>query len=368
MASNRKPLLAVLAVLGALLACTATPDLPATPSAGAAKVLALVAQPPVSGVVQASGLTPIATPTRHSAFPSIARRPDGKLTAVWRGATDHEASRDGRIYRAESSNEGQTWTPATLVPGLPAGKDLRDPSISYIGDHQYLTFFTGANGSPEAAAGGAYVSRDGRPAVRIDPSFPLAAISAPVVLLPDGRLATAFYGWQNGESMDTAWMAWSSDLGDTWKVNRIINSGIATPEPVLVVDGSNVHMFARWGTNAIAVRTSTNSGNSGSWGSVRVVVTDCTGRPSTYLTQAGTLVMMCRGPLSSGPHAKIVYSLDHAGHWNVGPTVMPAPSGAFGMTYAGFADVKPTGILAVFGMQYADGSGGLYATYLAESR
>lgn len=355
--------LAAGAVAGALLACTATPTtaeggLPEPAPSAPTVVRVLQPYTPV-GVVLTSTPTLLPTPSRHSAFPGLVQHPDGHLSAVWRGASGHEAERDGAVMRAESYNLGKTWATPTVMLDTP--KDERDPYLTVIDGHEYLTFFTG---SRTLAAEGAYVSRDGAPAVRID-QLPYAAVSGPVVKLPDGRLGVAYYGRKAGESVDTAWMAWSADGGATWSSNRIVNAGISTAEPWLVVDGSTVHLFARWGGDKIAVRSTPDSGIT--WGGARVIIDGCTGRPSTMRTQDGTLIMICRGPVSQGNHAKLLYSLDHGGYWIVGPTVLTAAPGALGMTYAAMVEVLPGVVHAVVGLERADGSSVLYGMYLAVS-
>lgn len=352
-----------MAVLVVLVGCTgSTHAAPATP-AKEIMVQQVDNRAPTS-VVLTSKPVRIPTASRHSAFPSIAQAPDGTLTMVWRGGTDHADSRDGSIYRATSSNQGQTWTGVVRVP-LPVGHDYRDPSISYVGGHEYLTFFTGANGTAEDAAQGAYVSRDGGPPVRIDPGYPRAAISAPVVQLPDGRLATAFYGWKAGESLDTAFMAWSSDLGSSWSTNRILNDGTPHPEPVLLIRNGVVHLLARGGGDTIVMRSSTNSGASGSWDSPHVIVGACTGRPSAIVTAAGTMVMVCRGILPS-LNAQVAYSVNGGQKWWWGPTIQ-ASAGGIGMTYAAMWEERPGTVVEVGGMEAADGSSSLAVAGLAES-
>lgn len=353
-----KPAILTLVAVLVTLACTPVAQSGAT-------VHALRAAAPLAPVTSPSGVVVTATPrylagSQHAAFPGLAPTPSG-LTLVWRQGSDHYLKRDGAILSATGDQDGRTFSPPTTV--LAGGTDYRDPSVSYIAGHQYLTFFTG---SAALEAQGAFVSRDGGAAVRID-TLPYAAISAPVVALPDGRLGVAFYGRKAGETLVTAWMGWSSDLGRTWSTNRIINSGVATPEPYLVVDGGTVHMFARWGSSAIAVRDSADSGRTFPAGP-RVIVTDCTGRPGTIRTQDGTLIMICRGPLSQGKHAVVVYSLDHAATWTAGPIIMTAPAGSpNGMTYAAMAETLPGVVYTVVGMEQADGTSALYSTRLAVS-
>lgn len=363
--SDRARRFTVLAVAaGTLLACTA-----ATLSVTVAVAAQPLPAPPPGGVVMASQPQVLPTSSRHSAFPGLAKAPDGSLTLVFRGGYDHANTRDGSIYRARGTitDQGLIWSAPTQVP-LPAGHDYRDPSISYVAGHEYLTYFTGANGTPEDGAQGAYVVRDGGPPVRIDPNFPRAAISAPVVQLPDGRLGAAFYGWKAGESTDTAWMAWSSDLGQSWSVNRILNDGLSHAEPVLLVRNGMTHLIARGGSDTLVMRSSTASGASGSWDAPHVIVGACTGRPSAMVTQAGTMVMVCRGILPA-VNAQVAYSVDGTGQkWWWGPTLVRALAGSFGMTYAAMVEILPGVILTVGGMENPDGSSYLYTNIEAESR
>lgn len=352
------------ALVGVALACTSTQVVHSEPVASAARVVRPAAGPltptatPVGVVMTAAPrYLPVSDGARHNAFPSATLAPDGRLQLVWRAGTDHAVTRDGRIMSAYSSDQGQTWTTPTT---LASGYDFRDPSISYIDGHSYLTFFTGTNSSP---AGGAWVSRDGGQAVRID-SLPYTAISAPVVKLPDGRLATSFYGRKAGETIDTAWMAWSSDGGSSWSTNRILNDGASHAEPVLLVRNGITQLIARGGTNTLVARTSPDSGRT--WDTPRTIVTACTGRPSGVVTADGVMVAICRGALPA-VNAQTVYSLDGV-QWWTGPTVLPAPSGSpLGMTYAALVEVLPGTLWTTVGMEQADGSSALYDTYLAEA-
>ena len=362
-------LVAFVLAVTALVACTAaTNPAPSTPSASPR--VARVVQP-LTPTAAPIGVVMTAAPTylagsQHAAFPSLSAMPDGRMRLEWRQGSDHVAARDGRILATTLDSWGQNPGPVETVLSQP-GVDFRDPSVSYleVGGtvREYRTYFTG---TPEAAAQGAMVTVDGGPPVRIDPNLPRAAISAPVVKLPDGKIATAFYGRKVGESVDTAFMAWSSDGGQSWTTNRIINIGIPTPEPWLVVDGPMVHMFSRWGDwDSIAVRSSPDSGVT--WGPVRRVTTNGTGRPTTIAT-SGVLIMVCR--LLPSKSAQVIYSLDHSATWAAGPTVLTAPPGSpLGMTYGAMAVVPgPVPLVRlVVGMEQADGSSALYATYLAVS-
>lgn len=303
--------------------------------------------------------------SRHSAFPSLAKLPNGDLRLAWREGTDHYATRDGKIMRATSRDGGATFQDALA---LRAGGDYRDPSVSIINGAEYLTWFTGTNVAP---AQGAWAMREWGSAVRFDGGLPYAATSAPLVKLPNGQIGGAFYGRKVGESIDTAFMAWSVDGGGSWSTNRIANSigaGVAHNEPFVVVDGTLTHFLYRYGGSGIAARTSTNSGlplpnGAGSgWDDARQVLTDATGRPATVLAADGTLVMVYR-EASTGA-ARIAYSTDHAQTFQVGPVLL-ASKGGLGMTYAAMY-ASAGGIYGVVGMEDSGGAASkLYGFRLA---
>jgi hypothetical protein len=318
--------------------CTSTADSPVT-----------ITQQPVKLSIGA----------KHSAFPSM-MLDDGTATLVWRQGSDHYVARDGNIMLSQSDDNGSTWTPAQTVR---TGGDHRDPSISRAGGRDWLTWFAGTSSN---AAAGTFAQRDQwAPTVRVD-GLPYAAMTAPVVELPNGELGATFYGRQAGESYDTCWMAWSRD-GKTWGKNRITNmigSRVHTNEPYLVVDGNLTHMFYRWGTSdGIGMRTSTNSGHTGSWGAPRKILTQASGRPTVLATSGGGLVMVYRKLPTKA--AQIAYSSDHGVTWQDGGVLMSPPSGSpNGMTYAAMVEPSPGEVLVVLGMESTAASSALYSARL----
>lgn len=284
----------------------------------------------------------------HSAFPSMARLYDGSLRLVFREGSDHYQSRDGRIIIAESHDDGATFVNPQTVRVNP---DYRDPSIANIDGIEYLTWF-GANASTPAM--GAGVMRAWNAESRRIDGLAQAAISAPVVKLPDGRIAAAFYGKKPEETLWTAWMGWSSDNGWSWTTNRIINeqgAGLSTAEPYLVVNGSWIHMLVRWGDSGIGIRSSPDSGVS--WQPSRKILDNATGRPTVVAT-AGYLVMVYRE--ASTGSAAMAFSVDNGTSWQLAGTVLPAPAGGM-MTYAAMVPARdnPRAIRMVVGMEQAGG-------------
>jgi hypothetical protein len=292
---------------------------------------------------------------QHSAFPGLVGPlpGSGELQLVWREGTNHVDERDGDLLRAVSRDGGLTYGETTV---LRSGADFRDPSISFVNGALAMTMFTGTHTQP---AQGAWAVREWGLYSRID-TLPYAAITAPLVTLPDGRLGAAFYGRKAGELIDTAWMGWSSDDGRTWVTNRIANSigaGIAHNEPWLVVDGSQIHFFYRWGSaDGIGMRTSPDSGVT--WGPPRKILNNASGRPTVLRTSAGTLLMVYRSLPSKD--AVLAYSDDHGVTWQSGGTVLAAPAGSpLGMTYAAMAEIEEGGVVhLVVGMEQAPVGGG----------
>ena len=333
-------------VLAAITAATATIVGLAVPAA--ADTVITISGPPAR----------LAVGAKHSAFPSM-MLDNGVITLVWRQGSDHYAKRDGSIMLSTSADGGASWGPASVVR---SGGDHRDPSVSRVNGASWLTWFGGSAAKP---AVGTFSQRDQWGAtVRVD-LLPYAAMSAPVVRLPNGELGAAFYGRQARESYDTCWMAWSKD-GRTWTRNRITNllsSRVHTNEPYLVVDGSLTHMFYRWGTaDGIGLRTSAGSGRSG-WGPARKILTKASGRPAVLATSAGVLVMVYRRLPDKS--AAIAYSTDHGTTWRTAGVLATPPAGSpNGMTYASMVETQPGEILVVYGMESTLKSSSLYAARL----
>lgn len=288
--------------------------------------------------------------TRHNAFPWMAQMPDGTVQLVWRNGKDHATSRDGSILRARSTDGGQTFSsPITLRSGGPGG-DYRDPAINYAHGAEQLTWFAGT--ATNNAAGSRYM-REWGSVLRLD-TLPYSAITSPVVALPNGELGTTFYARKTGETYDTVWMAWSANDGATWTVNRVVNkisSKIPTNEPQMVIDGTTVRLFFRYGASQIGMVNLPNSGH-GVPSAVTPILNSATGRPTTIQTAAGTLVMMYRD--LPGKRAHLAYSSNDGVSWTDGGVILSLPPDAAssnGMTYATFVEPTPGTINFVVAME-----------------
>lgn len=345
------------------------PTDPTTPATNREARKARLAMSPLNPTATPNGVVLTAAPTyltgtAHAAFPDLEPMTGGGLELVYREGSDHYHARDGALLSTTLDAAGTNpMPPVTLLAA--AGVDYRDPSLTVVNGDRYLTWFTGSAANP---AEGAYVTVNGGPPIRVDPGYPYAAICAPVVKLPDGRLGTAFYGRKPGETKDTAFMAWSADSGATWTSNRVLapGGGTATPEPWIVVSGSKVLFFARWGPDRLAVRVSADSGTT--WGNPYLLstTTAMTGRPTAYVTSSGVIIAVYR--TLPAKDARVTYSLDDGATWKIGPTVMAAPAGSpLGMTYAAMHEILPGVVRTVVGMEQPDGSSALYSTTLAVS-
>jgi hypothetical protein len=237
---------------------------------------------------------------QHQAFPGVTRDPDGTLWAVWRSGSDHYAARDGVIKASTSADQGRTWTPATTIVGPASGVDYRDPSItaSRDGGRLWLTYFKGTS---TLNAAGVFVrsSSDGGASwgaeTRVD-GLAYAAVTAPVVELPDGTLKLPYYGKANtGLARDSVWIATSSDGGASW-TNAILFNGVSDghdyQEPVIAADpasDSALVLMCRWG-NAYAIAASWSYDNGHSWDGIATVFGG-SGRPTPLFLDDALVVL-----------------------------------------------------------------------------
>lgn len=251
----------------------------------------------------------------HAGYPTATQLADGTVRMVWRQGTDH-VSDDGQLHTAVGNPAAGAWSPPSLVQvdGGPDG-DVRDPHLSTIGGDVWLTYFVS---DPNHTPTGARVARstDGGAtfglSARIDPELPFAAISSPIVKV-SGKLVTGFYGRQAGETVDTAWAAWSTDNGQTWASKRIANGIDAEnpySEPWVVTDGTTaVYLFRDGKWNAIATRSTPDGG--ATWSPVRSsVITNATGNSASVWSSDGRIYTVYRHTVT---HAAMLASSTDGG-------------------------------------------------------
>jgi hypothetical protein len=308
---------------------------------------------------------------KHSAFPTIARLADGRFVAMWRRGSAH-ISDDGEILRSVSDPDGRNWSEPTHVV-VDNGDDVRDPhlgpsGLSTVNGELFLTYFVSVNGKPS----GARVARstDGgetfEPSVRIDPGYPYAAISAPVVRSPNGKLWTGFYGRQNGETVDSAYAAWSADNGKTWGTVRIAIGASGNPyqEPWAVINGSTVLYVFRDGPSALASRSVPESGSG--WSAVHNdVLTSATGNSAMTRASNGRVYLVYRHATT---RAAMLASSTDGVSWSVERTLMDKPETAaassVGMTYGHPFEPAPGHLGVLLGMEFSNTESRLFLGFV----
>lgn len=357
--------LAALAVLGCTTATTSLLD---TTREQARTVQAAPAVAPVPGQFKPLGIEP----DGHNGFPTATALPDGTLRLMWRHGSSH-ASSDGEILTSVSADQGATWSPPEHAV-VDNGEDVRDPhlgpsGLSSVGGDVFLTYFVSDDGVPT----GARVARstDGgatfEPSVRIDPNMPWAAISSPVTSI-GGKLWTAFYGRKTGETVDSAYAAWSTDNGQTWTSVRIAVGapGNAYQEPWVVEGASNTAVFImRDGTwRNLASRTTDTT--TGVWSPInRAVLTGATGNSATVRGSNGRLYLVYRDTQTRA--AKLASSGDNGLTWTFERELMWRPAGAtttVGMTYAHPIEVGNGYIWCPVGLERSDKDSSIYLGWL----
>ncbi|HZA71486.1 MAG TPA: exo-alpha-sialidase [Propionibacteriaceae bacterium] len=322
---------------------------------------------PVPGVFQGVDFG-----TGHNGFPTVTELPDGRLRMMWRHGSGH-ASADGEILTSVGDPSGADWSEPERVI-VDNGADIRDPhlgpsGLSTIDGEVFLTYFVTVNGVPS----GARVARsaDGGetfgPSVRIDPGFPWAAISSPVIKV-NGKLWTAFYAKPPGESIESAYAAWSVNGGQSWSTVRIAigMSGNPFQEPWAVAGANNSVVFVmRDGSwRSLATRSIDAAG---AWAPLtRNVIANATGNSASVRASNGRIYLVYRDTVSRA--AKLASSEDNGVTWTVERVLMVKPAGAavgsVGMTYAHPIELGQGYLFCPVGMERGDGDSRLYLGFL----
>lgn len=321
---------------------------------------------PVPGI-----FTPFGLDQPHAGFPTATQLADGRIRLMWRHGSSH-ASVDGEILTSISDTTGANWSPPTHV-AVDNGGDVRDPhlgpsGLSQVNGDVFLTYFVSVAGVPT----GARVARstDGgetfQPSVRIDPGYPWAAISSPVVSI-NGKLWTAFYARQTGETVDSAYAASSVDNGATWSTVRIAIGATGNPyqEPWVVAGNNNTAVFIfRDGTwKSLASRNINAAGVASPV--YRNVLAGATGNSASVHASNGLIYTVFRDTTTRA--AKLASSADNGVTWKVERELMPEPAGAtstIGMSYGHPIELGNGYIFCPLGMERSDTDSRIYLGYL----
>lgn len=285
----------------------------------------------------------------HAAFPAATRLPDGRVVLMWRESDGHLDLDGGKIMRTVGDPTTGVWTTPTevVVDGGETGATPHTgPSgLSYIDGKLWLTYFFWHDGKPSGARV-TYSLDEGAtwsPSVRVDGGRPWAAVGAPVVKWQN-QLVVPWYGRNTGESIDTVWLAFSSDGGATWTTNRYVNAIGAqkhTNEPWALVKGSKMIVLYRDGSwSNIAIKETSADGTT--WLAPRVVATNSTANSGSVWASNGVIYVIVRHTQTRD--AMLLTSRDSGATWTVDPVpLLRAPanlgSGSLGMTYGAPVDL-----------------------------
>lgn len=319
------------------------------------------------GSVRANGFRPIGVDSAYAAFPSVCRFDSGQLRLVWRQGSDHVTARDGNIHTSTSTDNGLTWTAATIA--VDDTVDLRDPCIATAGGTTFLTYF---KGTASLAAAGCFLRKSTNDGVswgteiRID-NLPYAAMCAPVIQV-GANLLTAFYARNTGDTLDSCWLATSSDNGDTWSRQLVANgpaAGRHYQEPWLVAKGAEVWMFFRYGTaQSIGASVSTDSGVT--WSAPTELFGDAIGRPAAVWLSTGTKAVVARRISDKQAVVRSHNGGTSQTAWlPARPTMIQPASGPIGMQYAHPLEI-PGGVICPVGIESATNASRIHIGWLSD--
>lgn len=307
----------------------------------------------------------------HVAFPATTRLPDGRVRMIWRESSGHLAS-DGRVMTSVGDPAFDAWSTPTEVVLDTSGptRDMRPGALTTIGGWVYLTYFFWENGAPA----GAYVveSRDGGASFgtssRVDGGRPYAAVSSPLVVIGN-KLIVAWYGREPGESIDTSWLATSTNGGVTWSQLRIANAihlGKAHNEPWPLARGNTLVVLYRddnW--FGMAARVSPDAG--ATWGPSLHIIDNATGNPASVWAPNGAIYVVFRH--TGTRDAMLAVSRNAGASWQTDPVPVlraPAnlPADSVGMTYAAPVVLGDGQVWCPIGMERSLDSSSLYGGWL----
>lgn len=294
----------------------------------------------IPGVVRAGGFRPIGVDGAYSAFPSICQFVDRSLRLVWRQGVAHTGL-DGLIKTSTSTDNGRTWSASSTVLGTGATTDYRDPVITTFLGVTHLTYFKAISGL--TAAGAFYRQSTDNGATwgterRIDPSQPYAAISGPVVRLPNGDLITSYYGKNAGNTFDSSWSAKSTDNGVSWTRTLMADgqtAGRDYQEPwIISTGGTTLYCFYRY-ANSLGVGLSISTDSGATWSSPVQLFGNATGRPSAAWLPTNTMVIAPRYLDNKQAFLRARKGGSGSTAWSAPmPVGLPVASGPLGMVYA----------------------------------
>lgn len=153
----------------------------------------------------------------YPGWPWVSGGKDGELYCVFREGTAHDYSASGKCMLATSSDNGKTWSDATVIVDQPMIDD-RNVAIARLPDGDLLATYNSYTAAKESQAMSVRSTDGGRtwssPALLGEPN---TRTKSAVVVLKSGRLLLPYYiAPGNG-----ALAAWSKDNGRSWTTVRV---------------------------------------------------------------------------------------------------------------------------------------------------
>ncbi len=190
----------------------------------------------------------------YEAFPDVCRLNDGRLMAVFYAGYGHvsipnaKLPKGGRISYCTSSDEGTTWSQAKVLYDGP--NDDRDPSIVQLPEGRLLcTFFslipTKTAGKRWTCKGTSLIESSdlGKTWSKPRVIYPDYAVSSPVRVLSNGRLALGLY--RENDATAYGAIGLSDDNGKTWKkAVDIDNGGVRLDAETDLIELKNGSLYA----------------------------------------------------------------------------------------------------------------------------
>lgn len=258
----------------------------------------------------------------YYAFPGFAVAANGDLVVTAMQSTDEQTTRDGRIVRKISTDDGATWGTQGTVADI--SNDLRDSDLvalsngdlmcsytEYLGgsDHQSWTVISTDNGASW-----------GTPVLIVSPLTDWSFICGKPLELPNGDIIAALYGRVISGPRDEIGLSISTDGGASWSADGLmidtVAFGRAAQEPCLAYDPTLGRVWCAFRSDDFTYGIyMIYSDDGGATWSTPVRQFDGSGKPALHVTAQGPLAVAYRYPSSN--RTALRWSWDDAASWTV---------------------------------------------------
>jgi hypothetical protein len=287
----------------------------------------------------------------HAAFPGATRLPDGRIVAVWRQSSGHNAL-DGRVHAAWSDDDGATWTADREVLRI-EGSDVRDPAL-WVADDGSLMMAVYYKNSTTGGIRGVRLHRstddgdtwgDGE---QLSTGYSGGSSGNPPVEV-DGRWILPLHAFSSSRSTRFSAYVASSDDGVTFSTPQLVldgdAEGVAAAEPGVHVlpDGTvlmTLRSTSRWGSSDDGGRT---------W-QLRASPLDSASRLASYVDSRGRVVSIYRSWAGYGAELRV--SGDGGRTYGSPRVIATGPSR---MDYAALVPLGGDRVLLVLAMEFGNG-------------